>query len=50
MPAKVYEAVAVQPLQSVVVTEYVPALKPERSSVVSPVDQEKAYAVALGSP
>ena len=41
MPAKVYEAVAVQPLQSVAVTEYVPALKFQRSSVVAPLDQEK---------
>ena len=46
----VAEAVAVQPMQSVIETVYVPEVTFERSSVVSPVFHRYVYTVALGSP
>ena len=50
LPFTVAVAEATHPLQSVTDTEYVPAVKLERSSVVAPLDQAKVYALAVGSP
>ena len=39
------EAVVEQPLASVTVTQYVPAAKLDKSSLVAPLDQRYVYAV-----
>ena len=45
-PETVTESVAVQTLESVTVTTYIPEPKPVRSSVEAELDQEKVYGAA----